>query len=124
MMLFVKTVLPLFPLGVGAGFVNGLLGAGGGILIVLGLRLLYKNNAQNTHKIFASTIAVMLPLSAFSAWQYAQKGGLPPVSFLGLVLPAVLGGITGALLLKKIAPKHLNRIFSLAILTAGILMVV
>ncbi len=121
---FVKKTLPLVPLGIGAGFINGLLGAGGGILVVLGLRALYRKSERSTHAVFASTIAVMLPLSAFSAWQYAQKGGLPPFSFLFLALPAALGGIAGALLLKKISPKHLNRIFSLAILTAGILMVV
>ena len=74
--------------GILAGTVTGLLGAGGGILVVLGLRALYKENARHTHAIFASCIAVMLPLSAFSAWQYAQKGGIPAFSPLTLALPA------------------------------------
>ena len=108
-MKFLKNPLTLLIIGgICAGFVNGLLGAGGGILVVLGLRALYGKKKEGTHAVFASAIAVMLPLSAFSAWQYAQKGGLPPFSFLGLALPAALGGMAGALLLKKISPKLLT----------------
>lgn len=124
MRIFFKTVLPLCLLGLGAGFINGLLGAGGGVLVVLGLRWLYRGKVKQTQTIYASTIAVMLPLSAFSAWQYYAAGNLPDFSFWGLALPAALGGIAGALLLKKIKPKLLNRLFSAAILVAGILMVV
>lgn len=124
MKIFLTIALPLCLLGLGAGFINGLLGAGGGVLVVLGLRWLYRNKIKQTQVIYASTIAVMLPLSAFSAWQYHTAGNLPDFSFWGLALPAALGGIAGALLLKKIKPKLLNRLFSAAILVAGILMVV
>lgn len=120
---FFVYLLPLLGIGMGAGFINGLLGAGGGILVVFGLRLLFGKKISNVHSFYASAIAVMLPLSALSAWQYARRGNLPSVSFGTLILPAILGGILGAWLLQKIAPRYMNRIFSAAVLIAGLFMV-
>ena len=91
---FKKLILPLLGLGMLAGFLNGLLGAAGGIAVVVGLRALFRKKPINGHSFYATALAVMLPLSVLSAWRYARGGHLPAISPWGLVLPAVLGVLT------------------------------
>ena len=112
--------LPL--LGLLAGFLNALLGAGGGIPLVLGLRRLYGNKVPDGRRFYATTLAVMLPLSLFSVWQYQKKGALPQPSFWALLLPAALGGMVGALLLRRLSVRVLSKIFATVVLISGILM--
>ena len=119
-----KTILPLLGIGLLAGFLNGLLGAGGGIAVVIGLRALFQKTPVNGHSFYATAIAVMLPLSVLSVWQYAKGGHLPTASLCGLILPAVLGGATGAIFLRRITPHILARIFATAVLISGIVLVI
>ena len=119
-----KTILPLLGIGLLAGFLNGLLGAGGGIAVVIGLGALFRKTPVNGHSFYATAIAVMLPLSVLSAWQYARGGHLPTVSLWRLILPAVLGGALGAFSLRRITPRVLNRIFAAAVLISGIILAV
>lgn len=121
---FQKSVLPLLGIGLLAGFLNGLLGAGGGIAVVIGLRTLFRKKPVNGHSFYATAIAVMLPLSALSVWQYARGGHLPEVSLWGLIVPAALGGALGALSLRRISLPVLNRIFAAAVLISGIILAV
>ena len=121
---FRKYIPPLLGLGLLAGFLNGLLGAAGGIALVVGLRALFRKKPVNGHSFYATALAVMLPLSALSAWRYARGGHLPAVSPWGLILPAVLGGVLGALLLRRIKPHVLKRIFAAVVLVSGIVLVV
>ena len=117
-------ILPLIAIGLGAGFLNGLLGAGGGILIVFGLRKLLKRSLKDPRAIFPTAIAVMLPLSLLSAWQYARAGSLQLSYFGWLILPAIAGGVIGALLLRRISVKALSRLFAAVVLISGIVLVV
>ena len=110
--------------GAVGGFINGLLGAGGGIIVVMGLSALFQKAGVNGHSYYATAIAVMLPLSALSAWQYHRAGHLPPISFWHLILPSLLGGALGALLLRRIAPRVLGRIFAAIVLISGIILAV
>ena len=119
-----KAILPLLGIGLLAGFLNGLLGAGGGIAVVIGLRALFQKKPVNGHSFYATAIAVMLPLSVLSVWQYARGGHLPTVSLWGLILTAMLGGALGALALRWITPRVLGRIFATAVLISGIILVV
>lgn len=115
--------LTLIALGLGAGFINGLLGAGGGILIVFGLNKLLAGKLSDPRSVYASAIAVILPLSVLSALQYIRRGS-PDLNTLSyLLLPAVLGGALGALLLRKLSVKTLSRIFAAVVLVSGITMV-
>ena len=116
-------ILPLIAIGLGAGFLNGLLGAGGGILIVFGLRKLLKRNLKDPRAIFPTAIAVMLPLSLLSAWQYARAGSLQLSYFGWLILPAIAGGVIGALLLRRLSVKALSRLFAAVVLISGLVLV-
>ena len=116
--------LPIVAIGVAAGFLNGLLGAGGGIVIVYGLGWLYGRGEIEPYSLFATSIAVMLPLSAVSALQYVHNGHLPEFSVSALILPAAAGGALGALLLRRLTPRALAKLFAAVVLASGVALVI
>ena len=118
------SILPLLLLGFGAGVVNGLLGAGGGILLVSGLSRLLASARRDAHIPFAAAIAVMLPLSLFSAYRYKRLGHLLTADFAPLLLPAALGGLLGGVLLHRFSPRSLKILFAAVVLASGVIMVV
>ncbi len=121
-------------LGFGAGVLNGLLGAAGGILLVAALpRLtppasLYPpaqslGIAHDRRDILATALSVMLPVSAVSGIFYWAGGIRPsPVLLLALTIPAAAGGLLGAMLLSRLSCEGLKRIFSAVVIIAGLRM--
>ncbi|MBE6557371.1 MAG: hypothetical protein E7664_06475, partial [Ruminococcaceae bacterium] len=80
----------LIPLaGLGSGLVNGLLGAGGGILLVLSMQALWQDTPQD---VLANALCVTLPTTAVSCLLYLKNGSLPTEGFAPFILPALLGG--------------------------------
>lgn len=114
--------LALAGIGLGAGFLNGLLGAGGGILIVFGLRRIFKNKVADGRCFYATALSVMLPLSLLSAFQYLQKGHLPADAAGVILLPALLGGLLGGILLHRLSIGFLSRIFAGIVLLSGVML--
>ena len=115
-------VLPLLLLGLGVGLINGMLGAGGGILLIYGLQKLCKRVADK-RSVFATAIAVILPLSGVSAIHYFRHGSLDINTLGWLIFPAILGGALGAFLLRRLSPRVLSRIFAAFVLVSGVVMV-
>lgn len=101
----------LFP-----GFINGLLGTGGGILAV---SLLTRQNASQ-NEAHATAVGLMLPLSAVSLAAYCFQKGYSILQYWPLFLPSAIGSLTGALLLRKIRPQKLRLLFALLILYSAI----
>jgi uncharacterized membrane protein YfcA len=110
--------------GVLSGFVNGLLGAGGGILLVLALKKILKKENVDEKEVFANSLAVMLPVSVFSAFLYALRGNVSFTGFDAFVLPAILGGIFGALLLGRLTAKTVRALFGALVIVSGIIMII
>lgn len=110
--------------GLAAGFANGLLGAGGGIIIVWTLTKALEGAVKDSKDIFANALAVMLPVSAMSAISYATHGSLPTDGILRFILPAVLGGVTGAFLLDRISADAVKILFGFLVILSGIIMVI
>lgn len=120
--------------GVGAGLLNGLLGAAGGILLVAVLphitppAILYAPNLplgrfHERRDILATALAVMLPVSFVSGIFYWAGGIRPsPVLLASLLLPAAAGGLLGAMLLSKIPNRLLKKLFAAVVVIAGIRM--
>jgi len=102
--------------GVVSGFIAGLLGSGGGIAVVEGLEAA----GTEERRAHATSLAVILPISALSAALYFTGGYVPLSETLYLCGGAVAGGIVGAFFLSKVKVKLLNRIFTLLILASGI----
>lgn len=103
-----------------AGGVNGLLGTGGGIIFVYMLSKLTKNKAKDN---FATTICATLPISAVSAVIYFKNSNVDLSLIPKLVVPALAGGIVGALAVDKINKKWLNIIFALLVIYSGTCMI-
>ncbi len=118
----IKKVLPASLLGLVAGFLNGLLGAGGGIPLVMGLNALWGKKVANGRRFFTTALAVMLPLSLYSVYRYASKAPIPTARLAALLLPALLGGGVGAWLLGRLPVRVVNRIFATVVALSGILM--
>ncbi len=112
--------LPVCLLGMAAGFLNGALGAGGGILIVLGLRKWQKSEGRDA---YVSALCVMLPISLFSLYRYVSGGHVSLVQFSPLVLPCILGGLVGAWLLRHVSTRALSRVFALLLLVSGVVLI-
>lgn len=110
--------------GIAAGIVNGLLGAGGGVIVVFALAAYSKEKGEESIRdSFATTVACVLPMSIISAASYASTLKADISGFSSFMLPAVAGGIIGAVLTDKINTKTLKMIFALLTIIAGINMI-
>lgn len=110
-------------LGFGAGLINGLLGAGGGILLVKGAQRILPREYREGRDVFVNALCVMLPLSAVSAIAYVLRGSVHGLDFAPFILPALIGGIGGGLLLSIIDTGLLRLIFSALVVWSGITMI-
>ncbi len=117
-----KKASKMLLLGLISGLINGLLGAGGGILIIKYLPSLLPSDEYDTRDIFAACLCVILPLSAVSLIIYATRGRGEPFAFMPYLLPALLGGFGGALLLERLDTRLLKLIFSALVVWSGISM--
>ena len=116
--------------GIAAGFINGLLGAGGGILLVfiMGLILPATGNGANDalapdkRDIFANALAAMLPVTVVSVISYAARGDIHLDGAETYVFPAVIGGIGGAWLQDKLRFETVRRMFAILVIISGIAM--
>ena len=111
--------------GFGAGIVNGLLGAGSGVLIVFALHAVLGKQLADSRDVFANATAVILPISLFSALSYLRAGALPAVTSLSAyLLPGAAGGVCGALLMNRLSGVAVKRIFGAVVLLSGLIMLV
>ncbi len=111
-----KMMLLTFGGGMLTGFVNGLLGAGGGMLAV---PVLEKCGIEKK-KAHASAVAVIMPLSLLSAVLYLINGSVTLSSAVKYIPWGLLGAAVGTFLLKRLPDKWLRRIFALFMIWAGI----
>lgn len=100
-----------------AGILNGLFGAGGGLVLVPLLGGWAKLEEKHA---FATSVAIILPLSVTSYVLFCLQGG----NVWADALPYLLGGIAGGLLSAKwfqnISALWLHRLFGILILYGGI----
>lgn len=102
--------------GLSVGVVNGLFGAGGGIIAV---PLLQKAGLEKKES-HANAVAVILPISLLSAGIYLFKGNVEIKEALPYIPSGVVGALLGTYCLKKIPTLWLKRIFGIFIIYAGI----
>lgn len=102
--------------GLTIGFVNGLLGAGGGMVAVPLLKRLGLEQKQ-AH---VNAVAVILPISILSAALYIAKDYVNLSSALPYIPAGAVGALIGTYTLKKISPLWLKRIFGGFMVYAGV----
>lgn len=115
----IKKIL-LVVIGVFIGGINGLFGAGGGMLLVPALTLVLGLEQKRAH---ATAIAIILPLCAISSITYALKADFDWSIVFPTIVGVTLGGILGATLLKKMSNDVLTFIFYSLMLFAGLKMI-
>ena len=98
-----------------AGILNGLLGAGGGMVIVPML----EHSGLTPNRAHATSIAVIVPLCVLSAVFYLQGGSLRLTDALPYIPAGLIGGYTGAKILPHIPGQILRRIFGAFMLYAA-----
>lgn len=102
------------------GAVNGLFGAGGGMLAVPVLTYICGLDEKSAH---ATAIAVILPLCVVGSIVYAVKGSYSVDVILPTAIGVTIGGIIGAKLLKKMSANALSFLFYTLMAFAGFKMI-
>lgn len=111
-----KNLFKLSALGISVGVVNGLFGAGGGMIAVPLLRKAGLSQ-KDAH---ANAIAVIVPITVLSACMYLFRGSVSLKDALIYLPSGLLGALLGTLCLKKISPVWLKRLFGGFMIYAGI----
>ena len=103
--------------GLGAGTVNGLFGAGGGMVLVPLLGLL---TSLEDDEIFSSSLAIILPICLVSLSVTAFSSPIPWQTALPYLICSAVGGILAGMLGRKIPVLWLHRLLGIMILWGGI----
>ena len=101
--------------GLGIGIVNGLLGAGGGMIAVPILKKL----GLEQKEAHVNAVAIILPISILSAVLYLVKDYVNLNNSFAYIPTGVLGAVAGTYILRKISPVWLKRIFGGFMVYAG-----
>ena len=104
--------------GLLAGLCNGLLGAGGGIVLYYAMR----RRAGGDRTAFQMNVAAVLVFSLISSAVYLLHGNLDIRRTLPFLPVAVVGGFLGAFLLPRIRVEYLRLIFAAVTVFAGVRM--
>ena len=116
--------LKYLPLGAAAGFINGFLGTGGGIILILAAPFIdRKGSNTDPRDRFAETLVVTMIFSAVSAVSYFGRGNADFDGIGVYAAPALFGGAIGAYLLGVLSPKITKKIFAALVTVAGIVMI-
>ena len=102
--------------GIISGFVNGILGTGGGTVVVPAIEWL----GVDTQKSHSTAIAIILPITTVSAFFYFRQGNIDLKSTVILAIAGAAGGIIGAKFLKKIPSSYLKILFGISMIAGGI----
>ena len=103
--------------GAVAGAVNGLFGAGGGMLLVPLLTIMTDLESE---EVFPSSVSIILPICVVSLSVSAAATGLPLEQALPYLLGGAAGGILAGITDQKIPVKWLHRGLGLLIIWGGI----
>lgn len=102
------------------GFVNGLLGTGGGIIFAYMYGFFAKDSKTDIKDSLASSMATVVPISVVSLAGYSHEQFSFSTYTLGIVMASALGGIVGAVVSSKLKSGLLMKIFALLVIYAGV----
>lgn len=100
-----------------AGLTNGLFGAGGGLFLV---PLLSRWCGLEQRAAFATSVAVIFPLSILSVILYATNGSLSLSAALPYLTGGAVGGLIAGHIFQSVKIIWLRRAFGALILYGGI----
>lgn len=103
--------------GAAAGLVNGLFGAGGGMVLV---PMLIHYGKLEDKKAFSSAVCIILPLCLVSIVVYWMKQVFPFTEALPYLAGGLIGGVLGGILFRKVSVQFLHKIFGVVIFVGGL----
>lgn len=109
-----KLSMPLT--GILCGAMNGLFGSGGGLIAVPCL----EKSDFDVKQAHASAIALTSVFSLISCVSYSISGNLNFSEAIKYIPGGLLGALAGALIMKRIDPALLKRIFGLVMIYSGV----
>jgi uncharacterized protein len=122
----VTDLLILFGTGLGIGFISGLVGIGGGIIMIPVQYWLYTSNGINPDlaiKIsFATSLAVVLPTAMSGAWRHQRLGNINWNAAIFMGIFTAIAGFIGATIASHISGSILKIIFGVVVLLVAIRM--
>ena len=116
-----KQVLILIGVGLLGGAINGLFGAGAGLLLVPLIELCAKLEEKKTH---ATTLACVMLMCIVSSVVFVANKQVDYKLTMWCLIGSMGGAILGTVLLQKFKNKIINLIFSCLLIAAGVLMIV
>lgn len=103
--------------GIGAGAVNGLFGAGGGMVLVPLLTWLTKLDDE---EIFPASVSIILPICLVSLSLTFERNTVPWTTAVSYLIGSAVGGILAGILGRRIPTVWLHRILGILIIWGGI----
>ena len=103
-----------------AGFLNGLLGAGGGVVLYFTLSAAGGARGSKENLVLSSTAVAFYCL--VSLYFYRGNAALDAEDILRVGVPAALGGLAGAALLRRIPQSALRKRFAAVVILGGVMM--
>ena len=99
-----------------AGCINGMFGAGGGMVLVPLLNMLTDLDEED---IFPASISIILPMCIVSLWISALRTPLPWSDAFPYLIGSSIGGILAGYFGKEIPVVWLHRVLGILILYGG-----
>lgn len=112
-----RKYLPIGLAGLTAGAINGLFGAGGGMVLV---PLLTWLTDLEDAEVFPASVAIILPICLVSLSITFQASSTPWKTVIPYLIGSTAGGIFAGIFAKKIPTLWLHRILGILILWGGI----
>lgn len=108
-------------LGLAAGFISGLIGIGGGVIIVPALVFLA---GLTQHQAQGTTLALLVPpIGLFGAWTYYKQGYVDIRIALFICLGFLLGSLAGSQIAVNVPTGILKKLFGGAMLAIAAKMI-
>ena len=108
-------------LGAVAGFISGLFGVGGGVVMVPGLVLWF---GLGPHKAHATAVAAIVTAAAAGMTPFAVNGDVEWAAVLVLIVGGALGAVAGAGLVGRVSAPVLTKGFVVLLLVTAVRMAV
>ncbi len=103
--------------GIGAGTVNGLFGAGGGMVLV---PLLTWLTDLEDKEVFPASVSIILPICLVSLGFSFQTEAITVQQIVPYLIGSAAGGILAGLIGKRIPTTWLHRLLGVLILWGGV----
>jgi uncharacterized membrane protein YfcA len=107
--------------GVGTGFLSGLLGIGGGFLIVPALVLITR---MEVHRAIATSLLIIAAIGSSGAFSAVLHGQLDWSVLAPFAVGGAAGIVAGRLLASRLAGPRLQQIFAVTIVCVGVGMLI